>query len=307
MANPEHVEVVKKGVVAIAEWRSQHHGAILSLGKANLSEADLGGADLGGADLSEAILGGADLSRAKLSGADLSRAKLIGANLWTADLFGADLSGANLSEARLVGADLTGTLADSATSLLRASVRHCRIDRHTLESLKDFGGLTNGDRMLMDIVDGVAKLRASFSGFWQWVHLAALAAFLFPYAWFIGKHWSLARFGVDETEPTISLFAALMRFIWNGGENWRAGAALNVLPFGIFVYSLIYNALRGVLLWKTKTLELKQEASGLPAVFSLTGWWGRMYQASKWGMYANLLFVAWHTYYFLGQRIPLGE
>ncbi len=46
---------------------------------------------------------------------------------------------------------------------------------------RNYGGLTQGDRMEMEIEDGVALLRASYSGFLQWLHLFALATFLFPY------------------------------------------------------------------------------------------------------------------------------
>ena len=118
MANSEHLEIVRGGVVAIAAWRATHYeqldlrGANLyraSLRGANLYRADLGGADLGGANLyraslrsaylSEANLYGANLRGANLSGANLSRADLRGADLRGANLFGADLSGTNLSEA----------------------------------------------------------------------------------------------------------------------------------------------------------------------------------------------------------------
>ena len=66
----------------------------ISLGGANLTEANLGGANLEGADL-----GGANLGRAYLSGANLG-----GANLTEAYLDGAYLGRANLTEAYLGGA-----------------------------------------------------------------------------------------------------------------------------------------------------------------------------------------------------------
>jgi hypothetical protein len=53
MANPEHVEVVKRGAEAIRKWRKENPDTQPELG-----EADLGGADLGGANLHGADLGG---------------------------------------------------------------------------------------------------------------------------------------------------------------------------------------------------------------------------------------------------------
>jgi len=96
MANPEHVEIVKQGAEAIAEWRrycpaerldfSRANLCRFELSEFNLSEADLWMADLSGADLSGADLSGADLSGADLSGADLKKANLVTTNLCEANL-----------------------------------------------------------------------------------------------------------------------------------------------------------------------------------------------------------------------------
>ena len=124
MANSEHLEIVRGGVVAIAAWRATHYeqldlrwadlgGAYLR--DANLYRADLGGADLGGANLYRASLRSANLSEANLYGANLRGAKLSGANLSRADLRGADLRGANLFGADLSGTNLSGALWDYTT------------------------------------------------------------------------------------------------------------------------------------------------------------------------------------------------
>ena len=68
MANQEHVEVVRQGAGAIAEWRETHPGETLDLRGATLRWADLSGADLTGANLSKAYLSGADLRGANLDG-----------------------------------------------------------------------------------------------------------------------------------------------------------------------------------------------------------------------------------------------
>jgi hypothetical protein len=157
----------------------------------------------------------------------------------------------------------------------------------------------------MRIIDGVATLRASYSGFLQWIHVIALAAFLFPYMAFVTRQWFNSKFVFSNDGATITLWEALFRFIWNGGQNWQAGWHLAMVPFTAFAFSLAYNVLRGMLLWKTKKLELIQEASGLPAIFSLTGLWGWLYRAAQVGFYCNLFVVAVHTFHFLGQRIPI--
>jgi hypothetical protein len=127
MANPEHVEIVKKGTNTIQEWRRANPDTLLDLSEANLFRIDLHGADLGhalldAADLNSANLAGADLScaslriailieadltRARLCHADLSLASLVAANLDGCDMSHADLRIANLAAANLTGADLT--------------------------------------------------------------------------------------------------------------------------------------------------------------------------------------------------------
>ena len=131
----------------------------------------------------------------------------------------------------------------------------------------------------------------------------SMAAFVFPYAWFLAQHWMIARFG-DEP-GTVFLGVALLEFIWTGGD-WPYGG-FAPFPVALFCYALMYNVIRGVLLWKTKTLEIQQEVTGLPPVFSLTGWWWRLHLAVKFGLYGNLAIVALHTMHFLSRRIPIPE
>jgi hypothetical protein len=119
MASSKHVQLVRKGAKAIAEWRRQHPGGRLNLPYAELSHIDLTGADLRfadleGADLSQANLHGADLAGAKLLEADLSNANLSNANMILAVLRYADLSGAKVVSAQLLHADLTQAVLDGA-------------------------------------------------------------------------------------------------------------------------------------------------------------------------------------------------
>jgi uncharacterized protein YjbI with pentapeptide repeats len=96
MANPEHVELVKQGVEAIAAWRAAHPDGRLDLEKAELEGIQLCGANLQGARLHEAHLQGANLSAANLQHAGLRDAQLVGA----------DLRGARLQRSRLVKTNL---------------------------------------------------------------------------------------------------------------------------------------------------------------------------------------------------------
>jgi uncharacterized protein YjbI with pentapeptide repeats len=124
MANQEHLDILRQGIVAWNAWRKANPDIRPDLNGADLIEADLSGAhlyetglhgaNLHGANLNRADLSGADLNRADLSGAGLSRADLSEADLSEADLHGVDLSrayltGADLSRADLIEADLSGT------------------------------------------------------------------------------------------------------------------------------------------------------------------------------------------------------
>lgn len=300
------------------------------LEKANLGDSCLSGANLSGADLTTAYLSGANLGEANLEGANLvdahlEEAILAKAHLEKANLRGADVSGADLSEAHLEGAnlvdahlqkaklykanleesDLHGVIVDPQTNFQGATVVGCVIDRYTLESLDDYGGLSRADRMRMNIEDGLAKLRSSFSGFLQYLHVTALVVFVFPYVSFVLRHWTAAKFGLGDDEKTISLAEALLRYIVGGGAGWREGWSLS-WAFGLFLLLLVYNFARAGLLWKTKKLELEQEARGLPVEFSLTGFWYGLYQVASIGFWVNVFVVFLHTAHFLWQRIPVN-
>jgi hypothetical protein len=123
MANPEHLDLLKRGTEVWNQWRQEHPNIQpdlsradlkgLNLAHAFLNEANLMGADLREADLKEAVLFQAFLKEADLSKADLKDAYLMVANLTKASLNKANLSqaylsGANLRETDLRETDLTG-------------------------------------------------------------------------------------------------------------------------------------------------------------------------------------------------------
>jgi hypothetical protein len=123
MANPEQLEILKRGSEAWNRWREQNAEAEIDLKESQLRNIDLSGAhlkdvhfenailweaNLKGADLRSAYLEGADLWGAHLEGAVLREAHLGGTVLWEAHLEGAVFRGADLEEADLRNAFLEG-------------------------------------------------------------------------------------------------------------------------------------------------------------------------------------------------------
>lgn len=107
MANPEHLELLQKGVGVWNAWRTENQAIAPNFSSANLSEANLIMADFRGANLSKANLRKADLSEANLSDAHLTEADLSEADFSEVNFRGADLSEVNLREANLIGANLS--------------------------------------------------------------------------------------------------------------------------------------------------------------------------------------------------------
>lgn len=112
MANPEHLDLISKGVDSWNGWRSEHLDVYPDLSGANLANAQLAGARLNVTSLNDADLRGTDLSGSPMAGAQLVGAKLSGstgkkANLWEANCRGADFRDASFSEADFSYANLT--------------------------------------------------------------------------------------------------------------------------------------------------------------------------------------------------------
>ena len=82
MANQEHLNKLKEGIVAWNQWRHEHPEIQIDLRGADLVLADLRGADLVLADLR-----GADLRETLLIGANLSRADRRTARFAASDFF----------------------------------------------------------------------------------------------------------------------------------------------------------------------------------------------------------------------------
>src|SRR5207253_219407 len=93
-----------------------------------------------------------------------------------------------------------------------------------------------------------------------------------------------------------SLASGLWRYVYSGG-----GITTNSVDYrstSLFLFALLYNVLRAVLLWKTKNLELQQQSTGIPVRFSFGGIWGRLYFIAHWGFFVNVVIVLLHTLHF---------
>ncbi len=133
MADPEHLEILKKGVEVWNQWRIDHI-CRPDLSGAKLANADLGGfrfwqSDLSCTDLRNAILLGAQFNNANLRGADLRNSLLTGAVFFNTLLSETDFAGAHLATASFHQVDL-----GKARNLSRvAEGSLCYIEMETLE------------------------------------------------------------------------------------------------------------------------------------------------------------------------------
>lgn len=100
MANPEHLEMIEKGVAEWNEWRRLERDVTPNLVAANLCERNLIGIDLSGA-----LLDGADFRKS-----DMRESILESISARSADFSQADLAGADLSHSRLQETSFNGTV-----------------------------------------------------------------------------------------------------------------------------------------------------------------------------------------------------
>ncbi len=333
MPDPKTLDHVRSGISAWTAYRAKVPDRRLDLIDAPLEDLDLSGFDLRNVDMSGANLQrttmqgrqtrlddskleqadctgavwtSAILSRVKMRSARLTDTNLDRVDLQGSDLRQADLCGATLENADLRGADLRGATMNEHTRFHGAQMSGCRMDRFSFAHLgANDGGITEGRRMEINVTDSLATLRSSYSGFWQWLHLASLVVFAFPYARFILFQLIHARFDPQDPEGSMALWMAFLRFVWNGGIDWQSQWRVH-WSLGVFVIAIMYNALRFALLYKTKQLELDQESRGTTVKFSLEeSRWGSCFKLSKWLLYVNLVVVTFNTLHFLTQRIPI--
>lgn len=147
MANPKHLNILKKGVNSWNKWIWRQLLRNSERIKPDLSEANLSGtllesAYLNGANLSKTNFNNADLSSADLRGADLKRADFGGARLVWTNFDGADLSGANFYRAKLFKAHFNGAILSGA-NLSEADLSETDFSGANLRGANLFGATLN--------------------------------------------------------------------------------------------------------------------------------------------------------------------
>ncbi len=164
MADQAQLDILKQGVAAWNQWRTENPEAKIDLSEADLGEARLAGVDLSKARLRKANLYKADLSQANLSRANLRKANLFEANLTGADLTRASLRDANLGRARLNGANLLEASLNEA-ELRKADLRKANLRKTDLFkariSLANLGGADLSEANLCNADLDLADLRGA--------------------------------------------------------------------------------------------------------------------------------------------------
>lgn len=166
MANPIHLEILKKGPEAWNRWMATNYSTVADLSFADLSggnlpltdfqEVDLRGANLEGADLSFSKFIWTDLSGANLCRANLRSASFGEANLKNADLRFADLSFTIFNDADLRQANLEGAICQQTyfTSIDLSTTRGLNSCDHWTSSNLDLRTLIDSRELPEEFLQG---------------------------------------------------------------------------------------------------------------------------------------------------------
>lgn len=118
MANPEHLKILKRGVLVWNRWMEGSPDVVPDLKGINLSQTPLRGINLSRAILHDSKFCEANLREAKLIETDLTRSNLEGAFLNGADFSGAILTDCILRNTRLVSVLFSGIVTPSRTNYI---------------------------------------------------------------------------------------------------------------------------------------------------------------------------------------------
>ncbi len=122
MANPEHLEQLKKGVKSWNAWREENPNIKPDLNEISLTNLDLKKANLQNIDLSKSNLNQVILHYADLRQANLSNVKFDSVTLINADLSNANLNNAKFTKTTFYNAKLNAAILNQAN--LRKSPLH---------------------------------------------------------------------------------------------------------------------------------------------------------------------------------------
>jgi hypothetical protein len=138
LANPQHIDILRRGVAAWNSWRRRSPAIKPDLNSANLTAAKLKGINLSSANLKGAVLWEANLSRSELANADLSNADLNGTNFSHAHLDHTNLDAATLGWTVFVATDLS-------------TIKHIESTRHTGPSFISVDTLLRSNGSLIEV------------------------------------------------------------------------------------------------------------------------------------------------------------
>lgn len=173
MANPEHLDNLKRRAEVWNNWRRTHPDVKPDLRGAELTNFDLGNSDLIDADLSES---------------NLRRAKLANANLAGARLSGADLTGAELPEALFKQLDSLSNakaISSNAQKLFIAVLAACLYSWLTIASTTDVNLITNRATSSLPII----QTSIPIVGFFYVAPLLLFGAYLY-FHFYMQKLWN---------------------------------------------------------------------------------------------------------------------
>jgi uncharacterized protein YjbI with pentapeptide repeats len=155
MADPQHVDVLKKGASFAREWVAKHN-CLLDLYRANLEGIDVSGVDLSFgifsfANMRKSNLHGAEAFQARFIGTDLSGAMLTESKIYCTQFVSANLSEVDFSKAEAYGtifisADLSGTKFINA-DLSQANFTRAILDNADLGKAELYGAIFSGSSL----------------------------------------------------------------------------------------------------------------------------------------------------------------
>src|SRR5262249_14430486 len=117
--------------------------------------------------------------------------------------------------------------------------------------------------------------------------------FLLPYVLFVSSNYFRSMLVVPDAEHATTLGRKFIDYLLSAGTFDGKIHAIHLVITGFLV---VYNILRFILLFKTKSLEAEERITKQPVNFRLIGGWFWMYEIVHYGMFINLGLVAWHTW-----------
>jgi hypothetical protein len=138
MANPEHLEILKRGVKAWNKWREKSQLLNPDLSDANLDDLELAFGDFSATNFAGASLCKSTFQEAKLDGADLNNADLSGVDFTLTNITGAEVAGANFNEAYMYGTVIGDVDLSEAKNL--ESVKHVAPSTIGIDTIYRSGG-----------------------------------------------------------------------------------------------------------------------------------------------------------------------